>query len=216
MEFKFLKLRDLQGKTPAFPVDGEVHIIYVPEPDTSNMHKAGAGRDMIKEILSYYLCINKNLVRLHETKYGKPYLAFPVVRHPLYFNISHTEGHLAFAISTSTPLGIDIETVDRNVRLQSLMSRFFHEKEIIKFLTYTDEERKKHFIRYWTLKEAFVKGIGTGILTSFNSFYLTRESDRTYCIIPNKKELQEEYSSWRIKSVPAPKGLICSIAYCPS
>ena len=29
MEFKFLKLRDLQGKTPSFPAAGEVHIIYV-------------------------------------------------------------------------------------------------------------------------------------------------------------------------------------------
>lgn len=26
MEFKFLKLRDLQGKTPSFPAAGEVHI----------------------------------------------------------------------------------------------------------------------------------------------------------------------------------------------
>lgn len=44
MEFKFLKLRDLQGKTPSFPAAGEVHIIYVPEPDNSNLHKAGAGQ----------------------------------------------------------------------------------------------------------------------------------------------------------------------------
>ena len=56
MEFKFLKLRDLQGKTPSFPAAGEVHIIYVPEPDDSSLHKAGAGRAMIREILSYYLC----------------------------------------------------------------------------------------------------------------------------------------------------------------
>lgn len=61
MEFKFLKLRDLQGKTPSFPAAGEVHIIYVPEPDDSNLHKAGAGRAMIREILSYYLCIDKGL-----------------------------------------------------------------------------------------------------------------------------------------------------------
>lgn len=213
MEFKFLKLRDLQGKTPSFPVEGEVHIIYVPEPDTSNLHKAGAGRAMIREILSYYLCIDKNLIRLHESRYGKPYLVFPVIRQKLYFNISHTEGYLAFAMSTTTPVGIDIEKADRNVRLQTLMGRFFHAKEIRKFLDYSDEERVKHFIRYWTLKESFVKGIGTGIITSFTSFYLTRESERTFCVTPDKKELQNEYSSWRISSVLAPKGFICSVAY---
>ena len=118
MEFKFLKLRDLQGKTHSFPAAGEVHIIYVPEPDDSNLHKAGAGRAMIREILSYYLCIDKGLVCLHESRHGKPYLASPAIGRNLYFNISHTEGYLAFAMSTSTPLGIDIEKVDRNVRLQ--------------------------------------------------------------------------------------------------
>ena len=104
MEFKFLKLRDLQGKTPSFPAAGEVHIIYVPEPDDSNLHKAGAGRAMIREILSYYLCIDKGLVCLHESRHGKPYLASPAIGRNLYFNISHTEGYLAFAMSTSTPL----------------------------------------------------------------------------------------------------------------
>ena len=97
MEFKFLKLRDLQGKTPSFPAAGEVHIIYVPEPDDSNLHKAGAGRAMIREILSYYLCIDKGLVCLHESRHGKPYLASPAIGRNLYFNISHTEGYLAFA-----------------------------------------------------------------------------------------------------------------------
>lgn len=216
IEVKFLKLRDLQGKTPAFPVEGEVHVIYVPEPGTGNMHKAGAGRAMIKEILSYYLHISKNLIRLHESSHGKPYLAFPPVKHPLYFNISHTEGYLAFALSTSTPVGIDIEKVDRNVRLHSLIGRFFHEKEIIKFLNYSDDERKKQFIRYWTLKEAFLKGIGIGITVPFTSFYLVQDKDRSYYVMADNKKLQEDYSSWRIRSIPAPKGFICSLAYHPS
>lgn len=213
MEFKFLKLRDLQGKTPTFPTGDEIHIIYVPEPESSNMHKPGSGRAMIKEILSYYLHIDKSLVRLHESKYGKPYLAFPLVRHPVYFNISHTNGYLAFALSTSTPVGIDIENIERNVRLQSLIGRFFHEKEIIKFLDYTKKERKMHFIRYWTLKEALLKGLGIGITISFTSFRLEPESERIYYAISDNEKLQKEFSSWRIRSVPAPKGYMCSISY---
>lgn len=144
---------------------------------------------MIREILSYYLCIDKGLVCLHESRHGKPYLASPAIGRSLYFNISHTGGYLAFAMSTSTPLGIDIEKVDRNVRLQSLMGRFFHAEEIKKFLDYSDEERVKHFIHYWTLKESFVKGLGTGMTTSFTSFYLTKESERTFYVTPDKKEL---------------------------
>ena len=147
------------------------------------------------------------------SRHGKPYLASPAIGRNLYFNISHTGGYLAFAMSTSTPLGIDIEKVDRNVRLQSLMGRFFHAEEIKKFLDYSDEERVKHFIHYWTLKESFVKGLGTGMTTSFTSFYLTKESERTFYVTPDKKELQDEYSSWRITSILAPKGFICSVAY---
>lgn len=87
------------------------------------------------------------------------------------------------------------------------MGRFFHAEEIKKFLDYSDEERVKHFIHYWTLKESFVKGLGTGMTTSFTSFYLTKESERTFYVTPDKKELQDEYSSWRITSILAPKGL---------
>lgn len=216
MELKFLKLRDLQGKTPTFPVENEIHIIYVPEENSSNLHKAGAGRTMIREILAYYLGVSKNLIRLRETIHGKPYLVFPPIKETLYFNISHTEDYLVFALSTSAPLGIDIEKAERNVRLRSLMSRFFHDKEIIKFLNYTEEERNKRFIRYWTLKESFVKGLGTGLQTSFTSFYLAKESKHTYLAIPDDKKLQEEYSSWRIKPIPAPEGFVCSISYRPS
>ena len=62
MEFKFLKLRDLQGKTPSFPAAGEVHIIYVPEPDDSNLHKAGAGRAMICVLTKvWYACMNPGM-----------------------------------------------------------------------------------------------------------------------------------------------------------
>lgn len=213
MEFKFMKMCDLQGKTPTFPVGDEIHVIYVPEPGSSNMHKAGAGRAMIREVLSYYLGIDKNLIRLRESRYGKPYLAFPSVSHPVYFNISHTEGYLAFVLSTSVPVGIDIETVHRNVRLQSLIGRFFHEKEIIKFLNYSKEERKIHFIRYWTLKEAFLKGLGIGITIPFTSFYLSRESNRTYYVTSDNPKSRKEFSFWRIQAVPAPKSYMCSVSY---
>ena len=207
MEFKFLKLRDLQGKTPSFPAAGEVHIIYVPEPDDSNLHKAGAGRAMIREILSYYLCIDKGLVCLHESRHGKPYLASPAIGRNLYFNISHTEGYLAFAMSTSTPLGIDIEKVDRNVRLQSLMGRFFHAKEIKKFLDYSDEERVKHFIHYWTLKESFVKGLGTGMTTSFTSFYLRRNPNVHFTSLRIKKTSRTNIHPGESLPFLLPKGL---------
>ena len=101
---------------------------------------------MIREILSYYLCIDKGLVCLHESRHGKPYLASPAIGRNLYFNISHTEGYLAFAMSTSTPLGIDIEKVDRNVRLQSLMGRFFFTRRKLKnFLITLTKKRCKTF-----------------------------------------------------------------------
>ena len=181
MEFKFLKLRDLQGKTPSFPAAGEVHIIYVPEPDDSNLHKAGAGRAMIREILSYYLCIDKGLVCLHESRHGKPYLASPAIGRNLYFNISHTEGYLAFAMSPSTPLGIDIEKVDRNVRLQSLMGRFFHAEEIKKFLDYSDEKRVKHFYPLLDFERILRKGTWNGY-DNFFHFFLSYEGIRTYIL----------------------------------
>lgn len=81
----------------------------------------------------------------------------------LHFNISHSGGALALAISRSQPLGIDLEHQRRPRRVLELAERFFapHEAEALGRLS--EVERQIAFLRLWTRKEALVKAEGSGI-----------------------------------------------------
>jgi len=87
-------------------------------------------------------------------EYGKPYL----VEGP-EFSISHCKSAIAVAINDS-PIGIDVESIRRVD--QSLISRTMNDEEqnIIRF----SDDPARAFTRLWTMKEAYLKYLGTGIV----------------------------------------------------
>lgn len=90
---------------------------------------------------------------------GKPYLAdYP----ELFFNITHTAELAACAVGRM-PLGLDAETQrpwrERAAR-KALTAR---EQEQLFGNCGDDESRSAAFIRYWTLKESYVKALGCGL-----------------------------------------------------
>jgi 4'-phosphopantetheinyl transferase len=81
----------------------------------------------------------------------------------LHFNVSHSGGALALAVSRSQPLGVDLEHGRRPRRALELAQRFFaaHEAEALQRLP--ESEQQTAFLRLWTRKEALVKAEGSGI-----------------------------------------------------
>ena len=88
-------------------------------------------------------------------EHGAPYLAIGP-----YFSISHCKQGIAVAVS-ETPIGIDIESIrplnDRLVR------KTMNSEEQYQIAASFNPEIE--FIRLWTRKEAYVKMIGTGIIS---------------------------------------------------
>ena len=74
------------------------------------------------------------------------------------FNISHSGRYVVLSISNE-PVGVDIELLQRGRR--KIASKFFTLEENIQIDQSYDPDRT--FTRLWTLKEAFLKCIGTGI-----------------------------------------------------
>ncbi|MCQ1061099.1 4'-phosphopantetheinyl transferase superfamily protein [Photobacterium sp. ZSDE20] len=95
-------------------------------------------------------------------RYGKPYLSGQT---GLFFNLSHSDDCSALMVSRYGEVGIDVESPSR-------MS--VSEIESLKFAVLTNAERKslarlpadqksEGFMRYWTLKEAYLKQKGWGL-----------------------------------------------------
>lgn len=76
-------------------------------------------------------------------------------------NISHTKGAIAVGLCTHGRIGVDVEHAARKVKFEQLAKRFFslNEQHWIDQQTNT----KAAFFELWTIKEAYLKAIGTGI-----------------------------------------------------
>ncbi len=123
-------------------------------------------RFALRSVLGAYLGISADAVRFHLNTYGKPGIADAS---SLHFNLSHTRKYAFIAIGC-WPLGIDVETMDRNVQFVELAQRFFAREEVEILLGTPAAKRQRIFYKLWTRKEAYVKARGLGLSLPLRAF----------------------------------------------
>jgi 4'-phosphopantetheinyl transferase len=106
--------------------------------------------------------------------YGKPQLR-QSSEQPLSFNLSHTQGLLALAVSSAPDVGVDVESAQRNVAMLALAERYFHVAELQWLRSAEPAQLRARFFQLWTLKEAYVKARGLGLQLGLSSFALQCE-----------------------------------------
>jgi phosphopantetheinyl transferase len=115
--------------------------------------------------------VSKNKQEITENSYGKPFLK----SNKFWFNLTHTVGYSALAISEENEVGIDIERLDRKVDFRSLiMSRF-------NIQLYCQLNSQKEFIKHWTIRESAIKCYGDMTLNSIYSIKTNDELDLLKC-----------------------------------
>ncbi len=89
---------------------------------------------------------------------------------PWNFNVSHTEGHGLLAFAENGRLGVDIELrndrYENSHELHKVLSD--HERELL--IHTKRQDRANVFVKFWTLKEAFIKAIGEGFRADTTAF----------------------------------------------
>jgi 4'-phosphopantetheinyl transferase len=109
--------------------------------------------------------------RLIEGARGKPELAPDVgCDAPLSFNLTHTNGLVACAVTKGRAVGVDVEAIDRRLALRDLAARFFSPAEARTVRSSIESAVGERFIETWVLKEAFVKALGTGLGIRLDDF----------------------------------------------
>lgn len=90
---------------------------------------------------------------------GRPALERPF--HSAEFSISRTEG-LALVGIASVPVGVDVQTIPEH-ELARDVGALLHPAEQSELFATDAEDQPAVFARLWTRKEAYLKGIGSGI-----------------------------------------------------
>lgn len=103
-------------------------------------------------------------------KHGKPGIDPALGRPDLRFNLSHTRGFVACAVSFGDMIGIDVEALSRRPVELDIAERFFSPSEVAILRDTAQAGRPGTFMRFWTLKEALIKATGEGLSRALDSF----------------------------------------------
>ena len=92
---------------------------------------------------------------------GRPSLAPPFDRTDLHFNIAHTGGVVAMAVCRHAVVGVDVEKLGRAPL--AVAERYFSPAEATQLRALPPDAQPRQFLRLWTLKEAYLKAVGSGL-----------------------------------------------------
>ncbi len=157
----------------------------------------------LRIILSSYLSVQPDKIRFQFNEFGKPSL----LSQRLKFNLSHSEDWAVCAVSTGQELGIDCE-YNRNLNdLMTVAHEVFSSDELDKLRQFDRSKQHHYFYNLWTIKEAILKGMGTGL------------SYAAKAISVNQQHLQSDISlsvpghgRWWITQLSSPKCFYSAIA----
>jgi len=134
-----------------------------------------AARSGLRLVLARHLDRNPRALSFSSNEFGKPRL---MGGKPVHFNLSHSGERAVLAVSDDVEVGIDLEQI-RAIEHVDLARRYFHRNEVAAIERLRDTQEQHHaFFRIWTLKEAVVKALGTGLSTPLDSFEISIASSR--------------------------------------
>jgi len=130
-------------------------------------HRFVARRAALRVILGRYVGTAAQDLRFETSGHGKPRLAGDAT---LQFNVSHSALMGLVAVARRREVGVDIESLDRDVKRERLARRFFCAAEADAIEQYRDNDAVSAFFACWTRKEAYVKARGMGLAMGLETF----------------------------------------------
>ena len=126
---------------------------------------------------------------------GKPFLARDVDGAPaLSFNLTHAQGLAACVVTRGLDVGIDVEPIHRGLNSLEVARSYFSPMEIATLERCHVDERAEHFAAVWTLKEAYLKATGDGILANLDRCTFVFEGSASLHFAPADRL---EAGAWR-------------------
>jgi 4'-phosphopantetheinyl transferase len=97
---------------------------------------------------------------------GKPYVAPRFGLAQLQFNHSHADALVACAVTSTHAVGVDVESLDREVDL-AIARHCLAPIELQQFHNTDPQHQQQFLMRRWTMKEAYSKARGLGLSLHF-------------------------------------------------
>ena len=162
-----------------------------------------AGEALLGHALGELHGLDGTTLRWERDPGGKPRLA----SHPaVHFNLSHSGPWVLCAVHEG-PVGIDVEEDWATDPLPA--ATIMSPEEFQHYASLPATARRTFFFRLWTLKESFLKALGTGLGVDPRTFSPDLEDEGGTVVCPSLSPAR-----WRVRELPMPPGVhaaICSL-----
>ena len=160
-------------------------------------------RVVLRQLLASYLGIAPRALAFTVGPRGKPALSPHWRQKRIEFNVSHAADYALLALGLDHRLGVDIESVHRQVDYRALANRFFSAAEQEAFNKLPAGAACAAFYRVWSRKEAFLKATGQGLAGGLSGFSVPLGET---LVQARMRGATDPGSDWFIYNVIAPPG----------
>ncbi|HVA45288.1 MAG TPA: 4'-phosphopantetheinyl transferase superfamily protein [Pirellulales bacterium] len=163
---------------------------------------------MLRRVLSRYADVPPQAWRFCKNEFGRPEITGPAAAAGLSFNLSHTRGLVACAVTLGREVGIDVEDLQRGSPVTDLAARYFSSLELAELVGLPQERQQERFFELWTLKEAYLKARGVGLSLGLHRFsmHFSPGQAPTISFAPG---LVDDPAAWQFAQFrPAPRHLL--------
>jgi 4'-phosphopantetheinyl transferase len=162
-------------------------------------------RALVRTTLSRYAQVAPADWKFIANVHGRPeILDRPDGAPDLRFNISHTDGLIACAVTIGREVGVDVENIGRRL-LHDVAGRHFAPGEVTDLRALPEDEQQRVFFDYWTLKEAYIKARGFGLALPLGDFAFKLNPPRPP-VITFEPSLEDDPDTWQfLQDWPTPQ-----------
>ena len=131
-----------------------------------------AAHALTRGVLGQLLAEQPASLRFVVGERGRPELLWPQREPRIRFNLSHTRGLAACAVTLHDDVGVDVEHPGRRLDIERIAASALSEAEREALHQLHGDERRKRFFDFWTLKEAYIKAVGMGLALPLSAITL--------------------------------------------
>lgn len=162
-------------------------------------------RALVRTVLSRYADVAATDWRFSNNAYGRPQIADGHGEaQQLSFNLSHTRGLIALAVSQRRTLGVDVEHLSARRVSRGIAERFFAPDEVAALQAVAAERQQQRFFEYWTFKESYIKARGMGLSIPLDrfSFHYPHERGVDLSLQPDLGDDATRWRFWQCRPTP--------------
>jgi 4'-phosphopantetheinyl transferase len=168
-------------------------------------------RGLTRTVLSLYADVDPRDWTFVRDPAGRPRIA-PPTDSALEFSLSHTPGIVLLLVGSRCALGVDVESAERGIDVDAAMS-LLAAGELADLRTRSGGSRRRRFLEYWTLKEAYAKACSAGLSLPLNRCDFRIDSDGV--AVTMDPALEADPGRWWFAVVPPNPSFIAAVAISP-